>query len=106
MSTLTAEMKAAVSAVVFPVGATATIVWGFSLREIVQQVMTKALELGHEHRAEIEQAARSAIDALVAFDLPGIPDSIENIIDGATRELGYQAIEKVLDAILAEQVTG
>jgi hypothetical protein len=99
-------MKSAASSAVFPVGAMPLQIWGVSLSEILKLVMEKALELGREYRQEIEQAAKSAVDALVAFDLPGIPAGIEKVIDEATRTLGYQAIEKVLDALLAEQVIG
>lgn len=106
LTELTIEMKSAAAAAPFPTGATAGIVWGYSLKEILQVVLAKAVELGREYRHEIEQAAKSAVDALVACDLPGIPASIEDAIDGATRTLGYEAIEKVLDAVLAEPITG
>lgn len=103
---LEAEFKAAATSAVFPVGSTAIQVWGISIKEILQRVCQKAIDLGREYRSEIETAARSAVDALVAFDLPGIPDLAEKFIDETTRTLGYEAIEKVLDAILAEQVVG
>ncbi|MHB8953553.1 MAG: hypothetical protein ACYC4U_11335 [Pirellulaceae bacterium] len=105
LTELTLEMKTA--ATCFPSGAiTALEIWGVSLGEILKKVIAKAQQLGREHRHEIDQAAKSAIDALVAMDLPYIPPTVEGIIDEATRRLGYQAVEKVLDAILAEQLPG
>lgn len=106
LTELTIEMKAAVAAAPFPTEATGLEVWGFSLREILTRVLDNILELGRDHRDDIEQAAKAAVDAIVAFDLPGIPPIVENYIDEATRTLGYQAIDKVLDAILAETIIG
>lgn len=106
LAQLTTDFRIAAAAAPFPVAPTAAVVWGFSLREILAKVGEKALELGREYRDEIESAAKAAIDALVSLDLPGIPGSIEDAIDGATRELGYRAIAAVLDAILAEPITG
>jgi len=76
-------------------------IWGYSLGNILQLVIDKARELGIEYREEIEAAARGAVDALAALDLPYIPDYIEGTIDEATKQLGYKAIESVLDALLA-----
>ena len=88
----------------FPTHSTqAMVIWGYSVSEILKLVVDKALDLGREHRADIEQAAKIAVDSLVALDLPYISDSIEGVIDEATRNLGYAAIESVLNAILAEQ---
>ena len=98
-------MLTSAAAPAFPVGASAVVVWGLSVREILQVVMDKAIELGREYRPEIEEAGREAIDALVAYDIPGIPAIIENAIDGATREAGYEAVEKVLDALLGTAVS-
>jgi hypothetical protein len=42
---------------------------------------------------------------LVAYDIQGIPAIIENAIDGATREAGYQAITAILDALLGTAVS-
>ena len=88
----------------FPTHSTqAMVIWGYSVSEILKLVMSKALDLGREHRSDIEQAAKIAIDHLVALDLPYIPDSVEGTIDEATKSLGYAAIESILNAILAEQ---
>jgi hypothetical protein len=102
LTELTAEFKTA--ATCYPGDATTAMqLWGLSLGEIIKKVIAKALYLGRAHRDDIAQAAKIAVDALVALDLPYIPDGIEGTIDEATRTMGYQAIEKVLDAILAEQ---
>jgi hypothetical protein len=79
----------------------AMVIWGYSVAEILKLVVDKALGLGREYRPEIEAAAKSAVDSVVAMNLPLIPDDIEGTIDEATRNLGYLAIEKVLDAVLA-----
>jgi len=94
------QMLTSAVAPAFPAGATVGVVWGLSVREILQVVMDRAIELGREYRPQIEEAGREAIDALVAYDIPGIPSIIENAIDGATREAGYEAVEKILDALL------
>ena len=94
-----AEMCAAVGAAPFPTGPTAGIVWGFSIREILKKLLDKAIELGRTHREEIEQAARQAVDAVVEFDIPGLPVFIEGPLDATVRDLGYQAIKSVLDAV-------
>jgi hypothetical protein len=77
-------------------------IWGRSVSEILQLVCEKALELGRECRPEIEEAARKAVDLVVALDLPFVPEGLELVIDEATRNLGYTAITSILDAILAE----
>lgn len=74
--------------------------WGISIGEIIKVLIDKALELGREYRAEIEQAGKSAVDAAVALDLPFIPPFLEIPLDEATRSAGYAAIDSVLDAIL------
>jgi hypothetical protein len=79
---------------------TAVEIWGLSITGIIKLVLDKALELGKEYRAQIEAAARIAVDAVVAFDLPWIPPSIENTLDEATRQAGYAAITAVLNAVL------
>lgn len=105
LTELTAEMKTVAGlyrrSATTAAPMTAMIIWGYSLQEILRLVMAKALDLGREYRSDIEQAAKIAVDALVALDLPYIPDSVEGTIDEATRELGYSAITTVLDAILA-----
>jgi hypothetical protein len=80
----------------------AMIIWGYSVSEILKLVVDKALELGREYRSEIEAAAKGAVDSLVAMDLPLVPDNIEGTIDEATKQLGYAAIESILNAVLAE----
>ena len=77
-------------------------IWGYSIPTILKMVIDKARELGREYRPQIEDASKAAVDDLVALDLPWIPDSIEGVIDDATRSLGYAAIKYTLDAILAE----
>jgi hypothetical protein len=105
---LTVEMREAagfaVSATSLPKGVSAVVIWGYSLTGILKLVMAKALELGAEYRGAIETAAKNGVDALVALDLPWIPESIEGTIDNATRALGYAAIDAILDALFAEQV--
>lgn len=103
MSELYVGMKAAASAAQFPAEPTAVAVWGISLSEILKVVMAKAVELGREYRPEIQTAGRSAVDALVELDIPGIPSVIEGAIDSATREAGYTAITAILDALLGLQ---
>ena len=93
------ELCAAAAAAPFPASPTAGIVWGFSIREILKKLLDKAIELGRTHRDEIEQAARGAVKAVVEFDIPGLPASLEGPIDAATRDLGYQAVKSVLDAL-------
>lgn len=95
-----AQMLTSAAAPAFPEGATVGVVWGLSVREILQVVMDKAIELGREYRPQIEEAGHEAIDALVSLDIPGIPAIIENAIDGATRAAGYEAITAILDALL------
>lgn len=97
---LTMKMKGAAANVKLPDNPTAGIVWGFSLKEIIEVLMKEALELGQEYREDIQQAARAAVDAVVEFDLPLIPENIENTLDEATRAAGYAAIDAVLNAIL------
>jgi hypothetical protein len=105
LTELTAEMKEVAGLAPRPAGKpmTAMVIWGYSVSEILRLVMAKALDLGREYRSDIEQAAKISVDALVALDLPYIPDTVEGTIDEATRTLGYQAIESILNAILAEQ---
>jgi hypothetical protein len=105
LTELTVEFCEAAGLAPRPIGKpmTAMIIWGYSLQEILRLVMAKALDIGREYRKDIEQAAKIAVDALVALDLPYIPDTVEGTIDEATRTLGYQAIESILNAILAEQ---
>jgi hypothetical protein len=100
LSELTIDMKAAAASAPFPASPTASVVWCYSLKEILAKVLEKAVELGRDYRPQIEQAARDAVDALVTLDLPGIPPVIENAVDSATRQLGYTAIAAVCDAIL------
>jgi hypothetical protein len=100
LAELKSEMVLAASAPIFAADDTPLVVWGLSLREIIDVVMNKAIELGREYRPQIEEAAREAIDALVQMDIPGIPAIIEGAIDSATREAGYTAITAILDALL------
>lgn len=100
LDALTIDMKAAACSGAFPAAPTAVQVWGVSIKEILAKVGQKALELGREYRDEIEQAAKAAIDAVVAWDLPGIPPVVEQYLDDQTRVLGYKAVEAVLAAIL------
>jgi hypothetical protein len=79
-------------------------IWGYSIAAIVKVVMDKAREWGSPYRSQIEAAGKQAIDRLVALDLPWIPDSIEGVIDAATKQLGYAAVVAILDALFAEQV--
>ena len=108
LAELTQEFRSAagVAVVGAPVGTAPVLIWGVSIKEVLQKVLEKALELGRQYRPDIEAAAKSAVDAIVAMDLPGVPDSVEKFIDEATRQLGYQAIESVLNAIFAEQIIG
>lgn len=92
---------AAIGAAKAPAEAQGFQVWGASVSEIIAAVLEKARELGVQYRDEIEQAAKNAVDALVALDIPGVPAVIEEFVDATAKELGYQAIEAVLDAILA-----
>lgn len=75
-------------------------VFGFSLSELLKAVADKAIELGREYRGEIVTAARQAIDALVAMDIPGIPAVVEAAIDATTKDLAYAAVDAVLNAVL------
>lgn len=108
LSDLELEFKnaAGVAVVGAPAGAAAGLVWGVSIKEVLQKVLEKAIELGRDYRDDIEAAAKSAVDAIVAMDLPGVPEMAEKFIDEATRQLGYQAIEAVLDAVLGPRVIG
>ncbi len=108
LAELTQEFRSAagVAVVGCPAGAAPLAVWGLSIKEILAKVLEKAIELGRELRPEIEQAAKLAVDALVARDIPGVPDTVEQWIDDATRKLGYEAIESVLNAIFAGRVIG
>lgn len=106
MSDLTAEFKAAAVAGAYPAGAGALQIWGASLKEILERVLEKALELGREFRDDIEKAAKSAVDSLIAQDLPGIPPTTEAWIDEAARAVAYRAIESLLDAILSPNIIG
>jgi hypothetical protein len=76
--------------------------WGISISEIIKVALEKALELGREYRDEIEQGSKSAIDAVVALDLPFVPAVIEATLDEATRAAGYAAIVAILDAVLGK----
>lgn len=97
---LSLKMKTAAEGARIPTNPTASIVWGFSLAEILKVLLDEALELGRDYREDLEQAAKSAVDAVVAFDLPVIPDGVENTLDAVTRAAGYAAIDAVLNAIL------
>ena len=79
---------------------TAVVIWSTSITGILKLVLDKALELGKEYRPQIEIAAQLAVDAVVEFDLPWIPSSLENTLDEVTRQAGYTAIRAVLDAVL------
>lgn len=79
---------------------TAVAIWGTSISGIIKLVIDKALELGKEYRPQIESSAKLAVDAVVAWDLPWIPDYVENTLDETTRTIGYAAIDAVLNAIL------
>jgi len=83
-----------------PTEATGAVIFGASLNEILMAVLEKARELGREYREPIESAAKNAIDALVAKDIPGLPAALEAYVDEAAREIAYDAIEVVLDAVL------
>jgi hypothetical protein len=76
-------------------------VWGFGFSEILDFVIREAISQGKEHRADIEKAGQGAVDALVALDIPYVPEAIEGVIDAAVKQLGYTAIARVLDAVLA-----
>lgn len=76
--------------------------WGISIGEILTVLKEKALEAGREHRAELEQAAKSAVDDVVALDIPFIPPGVETKLDEATRAAGYAAIVTMLDAIFGQ----
>jgi hypothetical protein len=71
-----------------------------SLAAVIKWAVDAALRLGEQYRHEIDQACKSAVDRLVAMDIPGIPSQVENPIDEATRAAGYAAITAVLDAVL------
>ena len=79
---------------------TAMEIWGVNIPAILQMLIEKAKELGTEYRPQLTAAARSAVDALVALDLPWIPENVEGFIDEKTRQFGYRAIEAILDALL------
>lgn len=106
LNELTAEFKSAAVAGYAPAGAGALQIWGASLKEILERVLEKALELGIEYRDDIEQAAKRAVDSLIAMDLPGIPPTTEAWIDEAARAVAYRAIESMLDAILSPNIIG
>lgn len=103
LTELTLKMKDAAGAAELPANPTAAIVWGYSIGEIIKVLIDAALELGREYRDDLEQAACSAVDAVVAFDLPLIPAGIENTLDEATRAVGYAAIRSMLDALLGKR---
>ena len=71
-----------------------------SLAAIIKWAVDTALKLGGQYRPEIEQACKSAVDRLVAMDVPWVPANIEEKVDEVTRTIGYKAIEAELDAIL------
>lgn len=79
---------------------TAVMIWATSISGIIKLVIDKALELGKEYRSQIESSAKLAVDAVVAWDLPWIPEGIENTLDEVTRSAGYAAITAMLNAIL------
>jgi hypothetical protein len=97
---LAGKMDTAVKAAHFPSNPTAGIVWGFTLREILQVLMDEAINLGQQYREDIQQAARAAVDTVINFDLPLIPEGVENVLDETTRAAGYAAIDSVLNALL------
>lgn len=83
-----------------PATATGAAIFGASLSEILLAVLEKARELGREYRPQIEEAAKNAIDALIAKDIPGLPAALEAYVDATAQEIAYDAIEVVLDAVL------
>lgn len=100
LSDLTLKMKTAAGSAHLPTSPTASVVWGITLAEVLKVLVDQAVVLGRAYRDELDQAAKSAVDAVIAFDLPLLPDTIENTLDDATRAAGYAAIDAVLDAIL------
>jgi len=97
---LAAEMKAAAASAICTTDGTTVHSWRAGLRSILDRAMEAALELGREYREQIEQAAKDSVDALIALDIPGIPAPIEAWVDETCRVAAYQAIERLLDALL------
>ncbi len=83
-----------------PAAATGAVIFGASLNAILVAVLEKARELGREYREPIETAAKGAIDALIAKDIPGLPPALEAYVDATAKEIAYETIEVVLDAVL------
>lgn len=97
---LVGEMKAAAVAAVCTTDGTTIHSWRAGLRAILNRAMKAAVELGKEYREQIEQAAKDSVDALVALDIPGIPAPIEAWVDETCRVAAYEAVERLLDALL------
>jgi hypothetical protein len=100
MSSLQADFDTALASNV--IGSAPLVIYQWSIKAIIDVVMAKALELGREYRDEIEDAAKAAVDRVVAMDLPGVPAGVETVIDDLTRDAAYRAISAVLDALLTE----
>lgn len=100
MNDLRSEMRAAAVAGVCSADGSTVRTWRAGLQAILQRVMEAAVELGREYREQIEQAAKDSVDALVKLDIPGIPAPIEAWVDETCRVAAYEAIERLLDALL------
>lgn len=73
-----------------------------NVRDILEYLKDLVLEVGCEHREEIERAAKEALDELVAYDLPWVPNWLEGFVDAAMKEFGYRLIERALDRLCEE----
>lgn len=74
---------------------------------IVDQAIKLLREHGCQYRYEIIDAAKFAYDNYVApWDIPGVPNFVEPIVDEKLGEILVTALYAVADAICGPDITG
>ena len=71
--------------------------------KILRNVGDLAIQYGKERRADIEAAANDAIGTVVAWNIPGLPETIEVKIDAAFETHAKAAVHSLLNGVFGPE---
>lgn len=71
---------------------------------IVEWVKKAIGQVGCEHKEEIIAAADKAIDALVAVDMPQVPNALESILDTWIASYAKIMVRRAIERICGNQI--
>jgi hypothetical protein len=64
-----------------------------AIGDYVRTMMRELIEFGCQYKDDVVRVAKAGVDRIVDFDLPQVPEWIEQHIDAVAREWGYGLIE-------------